>query len=120
MASSKRAPHPDEVRTVLVALQSAQREYRLPLEIPKLPTQAGRSLPPEYAASAGRPRGGTTPLTRFEVIMLRLQKAANAVRQRLARASGATASTYPEEAVSHKLIIKILNPLGGAVAWIVA
>jgi hypothetical protein len=117
MASSSRAPHPDEVRTVLVALQSAQREYHLPLEIPRLPSKAGRPPPPEYAAAAGRTRGGTTPPTRFEVVMLRVQTAVNATRLRLGRASGISPTLLSEESVSFTLVISIINPLGHAVGF---
>ena len=43
--------------------------------------------------------------------MLKLQKAANATRQRLARASGLSANLLSETEISYSIIINLINPI---------
>ena len=82
----------------LEALGPALRAVSLPQVIPKFPTQAGRKLLPKYAAAAFIARRGGSSPTVFEEVVLRLQRAANVARLRLARGSGAALSEYSEGA----------------------
>ena len=117
MAASARAPHPEERRAFLQAIGPAMDAISLPRVIPKLPTQAGRAPLAKYAAAVGTARRGTEPPTCFTVLMLKLQKAGNAVRRRLARASGVEANLLSEEAISYSYIINIINPIGQIIGF---
>ena len=119
MASSSRSVAPDERRAVLEALAPALRSCALQPMVPKLPTKAGRAAVPLYAAPATVARRGVASPSVMETICLRLQRAANVARKRLARAAGGgTAPTlWSEDAVSYGFIINILNPIGHVIGF---